>query len=247
MKILVVGATGKSPEYARAWEQRKLSIYRKLAFLGTEIEITSPDEGPCAIQSGYDAAIAAPNILRKVKEAEDEGFDAVIISCGMDPAIDECRQIVKIPVVGNGMPSHLMAAFLGHKYSILMPGQKGKRPTYHRVVRKLGFDSKLASIRGVGLPILEIRKEFVEKNFRKTKRMFIEEARKAIEEDGADVIVAGCGYFAELAKEVEKELGVPVINPVGVALKMAETLVSLGLIHSKIIYPNPELEKRTYG
>lgn len=164
----------------------------------------------------------------KVQEAEGKGFDAVIISCGMDPGVDECRKRVKIPVIGTGAPAHLMAVLLGSKYSILVPGEKGKRSPDHRIVRKLSLGEKLASIRGIGLPILEIREEFIKKDFRRSKRLFVEAAREAIEEDGADVIVPGCGYFAEFAADVQDMLGVPVINSVGVALKMAEAIVSLG-------------------
>jgi len=232
MRILVIRPVVNTPEEIR---RRRLIHLRRLAFSGTKIEMVDIDKGPTVIQSDYDVAIAAPEILRKVKEAEEKSFDAVIISCAMDPALSACRQIAKIPVVGMGESSHLMASSLGHRYSIITAGEKEEVASgYYKIVRKLGFNSRLASIRRINLPILDIQK-----NLENTKKMFIEEARKAIKEDGADVIVPGCGYFSELAKELQRELGIPVIDPAGVALKTAETLVSLGLTHSKIAYPYP--------
>lgn len=230
MRILIVGAT-RNPLDSSLWKKRKLAYLKERAFPGTEIELVSPDKGPASIQTDEDVAQAIPNILKKVKEAEDKGFDAIIVSCGMDPAVDECRKHVKIPVIGTGAPAHLMAALLGSKYTIIVPGEKGKRPPDHRIVRKLGFERKLASIRGVGLPILDIREEFIKQDFKITKNLFIEEARKAIEEDGADVIVPGCGYFASFARDAQDKIGVPVIDSVSVALKTAEILVHLGLKH----------------
>jgi Asp/Glu/hydantoin racemase len=73
--------------------------------------------------------------------------------------------------------------------------------------------------------------------------LFIKAARKAVEEDGAEVIVPGCGYFSELAEEVQKDVDVPVLDNVGVALKMAELLAYLGLTHHRI--NSEEIERRT--
>ena len=53
---------------------------------------------------------------------------------------------------------------------------------------------------------------------------FVREGKKAIEEDGADVLIPGCMSMAFLgiAEDVQKELGIPVLNPAAVALKTAE-------------------------
>ena len=44
--------------------------------------------------------------------------------------------------------------------------------------------------------------------------------------------------------EIEKELGVPVIDPWAAAIRFAEMLVSLGLSHSKIAYMPPPPKRR---
>jgi len=45
--------------------------------------------------------------------------------------------------------------------------------------------------------------------------------------------------FLNVAEEMSETLGVPVINPGKVSLKMAEALVGTGLIHSKVAYMTP--------
>ena len=233
IRILVIRPIVNVPEEL---QQKRLDHLRRLAFSGTEIEITSIEKGPVAIETEYDAALAVPGILRKARQAEKEGFDAIINSCAADPGLYACRQAVSIPVVGTGESSHLLAASLGRKYSIITVGKQGRIPRlYDNVIRNLNLESKVASIRGIGMSsVLELRE-----NLNKAKKLFIEESKKAIIEDGADVIVPGCAYFSELVAELQKELEVPIIDPAGAALKMAETLVCLGLTHSKIAFPCP--------
>jgi allantoin racemase len=76
-------------------------------------------------------------------------------------------------------------------------------------------------------------------------RALVDQSVKAVEEDGAHVIILGCTGMAGLAREVEKGLNkrgigdVPVIDPGILALKIAEALADMGLSHSKRSYPFP--------
>ncbi len=64
-------------------------------------------------------------------------------------------------------------------------------------------------------------------------KLIREECRRAITEDGAGAIVLGCAGMAGLAAVLTHELGVPVIDGVGAAVKFAEALVGLGLKTSR--------------
>ena len=55
------------------------------------------------------------------------------------------------------------------------------------------------------------------------------EIRKAIDEDHAEAIVLGCAGMADLARTLQSEFGMPVIDGVSAAVKQAEALVGLGL------------------
>ena len=70
-----------------------------------------------------------------------------------------------------------------------------------------------------------------------------EQAEKAIEEDGADVIVLGSTTMHQSAEYLAANLPVPVINPGQVAYKFLETQIELGLTHSKRAFPTPEVPK----
>ena len=58
-------------------------------------------------------------------------------------------------------------------------------------------------------------------------------AVRALVEDHAEAIVLGCAGMTDLCGELTRELGVPVIDGVGVAVKFAEALVGAGLTTSK--------------
>ena len=65
------------------------------------------------------------------------------------------------------------------------------------------------------------------------------EGQKAIDEDGADVILLGATTMHQAGDYMAAHLPAPVINPGPVGIKMAEMLVQLGLSHSKVAFPSP--------
>jgi allantoin racemase len=97
-----------------------------------------------------------------------------------------------------------------------------------------GVSSKLASVRDIGIPVLELNDDRD-----RTFNQLIEVAKRTVEEDRADVLVIGCGTLSFRSEELQEVLGVPVVNPLRTALRMAELLVSSGLSHSKRSYPTP--------
>jgi allantoin racemase len=59
------------------------------------------------------------------------------------------------------------------------------------------------------------------------------EIERAKAQDGADAIVLGCAGMAALAASLASEHGLPVIDGVAAAVRLAEALVALGLATSK--------------
>jgi len=222
-----------------------LEEFTRVARSDTEISNVFLDSGPASVESAYDEAVAVPDTVAKVRQAEREGIDAVIINCMGDPGLDAAREVVSIPVIGPCEASMHVAAMLGHKFSVLGVLDR-VIPQFEHQAQKYGVKDKLASVRSIDLPVLELekgREQFVARAVGK--------AVGAIEEDGAHVIVLGCTGLAGLAQQIENALrergyDVPVIDPASTALKIAETLVDLKLAHSKRTYPYPP-EKEIVG
>lgn len=205
---------------------------------GSEIEVFSLDRGPASIESEYEEVLAAPETVAKVVEAEAKGAEAVVIDCMLDPGLDAAREKVSIPVVGPAKASTHVAAMLGHRFSIVTVVERLVAPFYKRV-RAYGLAEKLASVRAIEVPVLELHQ-----NREAAVPLLVEQAVKAIDGDGAHVIVFGCTGMAGLAQEVRLGLEgrgypVPVVDPSITALRVAEALVDLGLSQSKRTYPAP--------
>jgi allantoin racemase len=68
----------------------------------------------------------------------------------------------------------------------------------------------------------------------RTKDRIFEVARTAMEEDGAEVMILGCAGMTGYAEGIERELGILVLDPTAVTLKVAEGLVDLGIRQCKL-------------
>jgi allantoin racemase len=220
------------------FNQETAEEFGRWASTGTEVSVVNLDEGPQSIESECEDALVVPDFLRKAKEAESAGCDAVICDCFGDPGVRAARELVEIPVIGPGEAAMLLAASLGHKFSVVTVLCQ-VFPLINAVAWRSGVDRKLASIRSVDIPVLELHDK---------ARMIAalhKEMERAIHEDHAEVLVLGCTGMMGVAKQLQQTLkdgglDVPVVDPVAAAMKLAETTVSLGVRQSRLAYHKPK-------
>ena len=79
------------------------------------------------------------------------------------------------------------------------------------------------------------------------RRIIEQEIERALAEDGAEAIVLGCAGMTDLARDLERKAGVPVLDGVACAVSLAESLVRLGLRTSKRGAYAPPLAKPYAG
>lgn len=215
--------------------RRRREFLQARAAPGVEVEMWSLEDGPASIESAYEAALVVPELTRAVTRARAEGFDAVIVGCFSDPGLEALRELVDVPVIGPGSSAVHLAAQLGTRFSIIAPLGGGDGRVAARL-RALGLADKFASVRGIGMSVLDLARDREAVLERVT-----EVARAAAREDGADAFVLGCMSmgFLGVTDDLGKRIDLPVVNPVTAALKTAEMVVSMGLSHSKLAYPVP--------
>jgi allantoin racemase len=222
--------------------RRRQQILQEYAASGTEVAAEPTATGPAAIENAQDAAIVVPELLRLGPLAQERGFDAIVIGCFSDPGIDPLRELLSVPVVGPGAASLHLAAQLGTRICVLTPAGRGFGRLAARL-RALALAPLLASVRGIGLSVMDLAQQqpgALDKA--------AEAARKAVEADGADVLVLGCMSMAFLpcvCESLSERVGVPVVNPVTAALKTAEMLVAMRLSQSKLAYPAAKAPAKT--
>ena len=134
-----------------------LEEFGRVARSDTEISNVFLDSGPASVESAYDEAVAVPDTVAQVRQAEREGIDAVIINCMGDPGLDAAREVTSIPVIGPCEASMHVAAMLGHKFSVLGVLDR-VIPQFEHQAQKYGVKDKLASVRSIDLPVLDLEK-----------------------------------------------------------------------------------------
>ena len=66
----------------------------------TELRVVNPEHGPVSIESAYDEALATPPVLELVRQANQEGYDAIVLACFSDPGLDAAKELSDVPVLG---------------------------------------------------------------------------------------------------------------------------------------------------
>jgi allantoin racemase len=205
---------------------------------GTSLDHAFLETGPASIETGWQHALAVPDTMRRVAEAEADGVDAVVISCLEDPGLRGGRELATIPVLGTCQTSMHLAALLAHRYSVVTTDSYISE--FENLAAVYGVDAKLASVRWIDIPVLDL--------FEDMDRVvdgLVEQSIAAVRDDGAHAIVFGCTGMTGAAARVQDGLtaagitGVPVIDPLPATVRMAEALVDLGLTHSKRSSPAP--------
>jgi len=223
MKIMVI-----NPNTSSSMTRHLKEVLEKVKRPDTELTVTNPEHGPITIESAYDEAWATVNMLGLVKRANEENFDALVIACFSDPGLKASREISSIPVLGIMETTLHVASMLGARFTIVTT-RKERVPHKVQQVHELGLSHFLASVRNLDLSVAE-----TDTNPSLAKQRIMEVARRAVEEDRAEVIVLGCAGMAGYGEEVERELKVIVLDPSTVTLKVAEAFCDLGLKHCKL-------------
>jgi len=180
------------PVSSDMWNASVKELMERYKDPDTELQVVNIEKGPESLECTYDEVLAEMFTLLEAEKAQDEGFDGVIIYCGSDPGLRAAREKLVIPAVGLGESSYHLASLLGTSFSIITVGPPDLVATQCRRVRDhlkvYALEHKCASVRSVAIPVIDLEKE----KAKQEERLFTE-VRRAIEEDGADTIVLGCG------------------------------------------------------
>jgi Asp/Glu/hydantoin racemase len=209
-----------NPNTTQTVTDRLAHVAREAASPGTEIVALTAPRGVPYIVSRAEAVIGGGVALEMLAEHHD-GFDAAILAAFGDPGLGGARELFPLPVVGLAEAGMLTARMLGRSFSVVSFA-RGFEPWYRECVAWHGLTSRCASIR-----CLEDDFASLETVQQEHGAHLVALAARAVEEDGADVVVLAGAPLAGLAAAVRLRIPVPVIDCVAAAVRQAETLVSL--------------------
>jgi len=192
---------------------------------GVAIRAVNPEFGPPSIEGYFDEAFSVPGLLAEVARAADA--DAFVVACFDDTGLDAARCATSAPVVGIGEAAFHLASLIAEKFSVVTTLPRSIAPI-ERNLAKYGLASRCARVRAADVPVLALEEEGSA-----ARRTIEAEIFRALAEDGAEAIVLGCAGMTNLARDLEKKAGIPVLDGVACAVGLAETLARLGLKTSK--------------
>ncbi|HEX7924887.1 MAG TPA: aspartate/glutamate racemase family protein [Bradyrhizobium sp.] len=192
----------------------------KVASAGTELVPATASRGVPYIATRAEAQIGGAIALEMLAEA-GPGIDAAIIAAFGDPGLFGARELFAFPVVGLAEAAMLTACMLGRRFSIVTFAG-ALAPWYEECVAMHGLSARCAGIRTLDGSFQSISDVQAEK-----EELLVALANRAVEQDGADVVILSGAPLAGLAAKVRDRIPVPVVDPVAAAVRQAETLAVL--------------------
>jgi allantoin racemase len=234
MRIHVV-----NPNTTRSMTQKIAAAAKVAASPGVEVTAVNPDYGPASIEGFFDEAFSVPGLMEEIAKARDA--DAFVIACFDDTGLEAARCATHAPVIGIGEAAFHMASLIAAKFSIVTTLTRSIAPIEHNLA-KYGLKPRCARVRAIDVPVLAL-----EDPSSGARRLIEREIERALAKDGAEAIVLGCAGMTDLARDLERSVGVPVLDGVACAVSLAESLVRLGLKTSKRNTYAPPLAKAYTG
>ena len=222
MRILIVNpnSTASMTETIRASAQR-------VVLPQTQILARTVAGSPASIEGHADEARAVPGLLDTIRAAEAEGAQATVIACFDDPGLGAAREVAHGPVLGICQAGVQVATTIAARFSIVTTLPRSV-PIIEDLVDGYGAGRQCRRVRSVNLPVLAL-----EENPAEAFARLRSEIRRSAEEDGAEAVLLGCAGMAEMCRALQAETGIPVIDGVTAAVKLAEGMVGGGFATAK--------------
>ena len=222
MKIRVI-----NPNTSASMTARIEAAARFVAAPGSVIEAVQPSFGAASIEGHLDEVWAAAGVCEQVRAGELGGASAHVIACFGDPGLHAARELATGPVIGIAEAAFHAAALVATGFSVVTTLTRTCVIAEHLVVQ-YGFERRCRGIHATDIAVLELDDPASHAFAR-----ILECAERALSADRSSAIVLGCAGMADWCAALQQRLGVPVIDGVAAAVKLAEALVGLGLRTSK--------------
>jgi Asp/Glu/hydantoin racemase len=166
-------------------------------------------------------------IVENIIRAEREGYDAVAISCFLDPGLDEARSVVDIPVVSSLETALLVSSAVGRAFGLLTIDE-GMAVMLRELVRQYGFAERVTRVEALEPAVTEYELDAAFAGSPDFARRFSEQASRLVAA-GADVIIPAEGVVNTVLvrNQVQEVTGAPVLDSYGALLAFAEMMVQL--------------------
>jgi Asp/Glu/hydantoin racemase len=235
MKILIA-----NPNTSETMTSLMVEEARRHCRPETEVDGLTTDFGVPYIATRSEMTIAGYALLDNLAR-HHQGYDAIVVGAfcyGLVPAV---KELMPLPVIGIAEAGMRAAQIFGQRIAIIGLGAPD-RGGNEAIIAELGMGQHIAGVRCLPLSGTDLAEGQAD-----AEAMVIEQAKKAVDEDRADVLVFGGAAFAGMAERIADRLPVPAISPVAHAVSLAETAIKTGWRKPTKGPSSPPLPKQMKG
>lgn len=208
MRLLLI-----NPNTSQATTQAMVGIARESA-PSVEIDGLSAPFGVPLITGPAELAIAHDAVVTLMAARPPFGYQGVIIAAFGDPALDDLRRTVAVPVTGIAEAGMAEAARHG-RFAVVTTTPDLTESIAARADAYGHGDSFLGTVLTSG----DVHQVMADRQG--LGQALLDAGRRAVHDLGARAIVIGGGPLAVAAREIADQLPVPVIEPVPAAVRLA--------------------------
>jgi Asp/Glu/hydantoin racemase len=209
----------------------------------TELIVRTAPHGVEYIETRFESLVAAGAVAELIAEYVSPAgstVDGVVVAAFGDPGMPALKELVDVPVIGITEAALCAAALQGQRFSIIAISDR-ITAWYRDCVEHFGLGGRLASIRSIKQSLHGIGS--VQHDFKDT---LLALSRQAVEEDGADVVILAGAPLAGLARDLEGQIPVPVVDGISAGIRMTEAVVELQSgFHRQGAFAPPPVKKRS--
>jgi Asp/Glu/hydantoin racemase len=189
---------------------------------GTTLDVTHLDACPTDMDYFYPKHFVEAALLEAVRQAEEDGYDAVISGCCYDPAVLTAREVVDIPVIGPMEAAINLLSYHG-RTAVIVTDHVKAGSLMKDLVKIYG-----ASDRILGLDVIDWYVRDMVNDTDAVARDVVAVTAKSIERTGAEAVILNCTIIAAAYQRYLMNGGAPapfpILNPNLMALTMAEAV-----------------------
>ncbi|MFG2813508.1 aspartate/glutamate racemase family protein [Streptomyces sp. NPDC048410] len=214
---------------------------RAAAAPGTTVTGLTPAWGPESAEGWLDSHLSAAAVLDTLRTYDGPPYDAVVMAGFGEHGREGVRELVDVPVVDITEAAAHLACLIGRRYGVVTTLDRS-RGQIEDSLETAGVARNCAAVVGTGLGVLDLTADPT-----RTESAFLTAAERA-HAAGAEVLVLGCAGMTGLQRTLSQKLGLPVVDGVAAAVKLAESLVALSLTTSRTgSYAKPLPKRRVWG
>jgi len=163
-------------------------------------------------------------LINAVKQVPIQSYDAIIVGdVGFIESANELKKLFSIPIIHVGEAGFLLTKLLGKQFTAITYTEKFL-PWINQIIDCFNMNKHCKSIKTLDIdPETIINSNDVDN----VKNKLISIINNLPQSNNSNVVILSSAGFANMASLLRKYVNVPVVDPVEIAIKLAEILITM--------------------